>query len=136
MQPTAKATTTPQRKLKILCIHGFDTNHEIMAKQLSSWQSVFPYLEFIPLDGPYKLLVPGYPFGHDDRLDSLSSHSTFSNIEAIVEHTFNMHPFNREKDSDRKSQTSIIKNTSGFVQKIKSLGGVGNFSAPNPKMDF
>ena len=57
-------------------------------------------------------------------------------MEAIVEHTLHQHPFNREKDSDRKSQTSIIKNTSGFVQKIKSLGGVGNFSAPKTKTGF
>ena len=118
-----KSKENPKKKLKILCLHGFGTNSEILEYQLKSWKKQFiDEIDFIPVNGKPGIMK-GFPHGHDYRLDKISDKETNSNMAYVKEDAFKEHQFNREIDAERTDSVKL-KNTSIYVKAIEKLGGV------------
>lgn len=118
------------KSLKILCLHGYGTNADIMSKQLKKYSELYPTIDFITLDGPLVNPVNGYPYGlHDNRLDSLTKEPFRSNLSNIRGDIYQTYPFQDDRspnlDLEKSSQSvELKKDTTYYTDKIKELGGV------------
>jgi hypothetical protein len=45
------------KKIRILCLHGFYSNAQVTAHQMSYYSEAFgPSVEFVPVNGPYEVM--------------------------------------------------------------------------------